>query len=187
MSRKYRWTFEATFPSGKIEPTFVTISKRPEVNYLAKSQPEPEGEITTTFFDRDEKKTVFWKIMSDCYDLLKDNVSLPESCVGEAILKLHCPTYNWLSPVPPATIPEGEVPTKNPTDLGLGLIGGGRQINGWEVLEQWTLKKIWPTNINFGELDYSSNDEAKIEVTWRYNQAILENIGSNLNNLDARQ
>lgn len=36
------------------------------------------------------------------------------------------------------------------------------------LLEQWQLQHMWPTAINFGELDYSSSEEATIELTMRY-------------------
>jgi len=35
-------------------------------------------------------------------------------------------------------------------------------------LETWQLQHMWPTAINFGELDYSSSEEATIELTLRY-------------------
>jgi hypothetical protein len=37
-----------------------------------------------------------------------------------------------------------------------------------EPLEIWTLKDAWPQAINFGDLDYSSSEEATIEMTLRY-------------------
>lgn len=36
------------------------------------------------------------------------------------------------------------------------------------ILETWELGHMWPTAINFGEVDYSSSDEATIELTLRY-------------------
>ena len=36
------------------------------------------------------------------------------------------------------------------------------------LLEQWQLQHVWPTAIDFGDLDYSSSDEANIELTLRY-------------------
>jgi hypothetical protein len=41
-------------------------------------------------------------------------------------------------------------------------------------LERWTLGHCWPQAINFGELDYSSSEEATIEVTLRYATAKYE-------------
>jgi hypothetical protein len=38
-------------------------------------------------------------------------------------------------------------------------------------LETWTLDDVWPSGINFGDLDYSSSEEATIELTLRYSIA----------------
>lgn len=35
-------------------------------------------------------------------------------------------------------------------------------------LEYWELQHVWPTSVNFGELDYSSSEELTIELTLRY-------------------
>jgi hypothetical protein len=40
--------------------------------------------------------------------------------------------------------------------------GCGKQI------EQWELANVWPQSINFGDLDYSSSEEATIELSLRY-------------------
>lgn len=42
-------------------------------------------------------------------------------------------------------------------------------------LETWTLKDVWPTGVNFGDLDYASSDEATIELTLRYSSVAYEN------------
>jgi len=41
------------------------------------------------------------------------------------------------------------------------------------VVEKWTLKNCFIQAINFGDLDYSSNDECTIEVTVRYDKAFI--------------
>jgi hypothetical protein len=38
------------------------------------------------------------------------------------------------------------------------------------ALETWTLEDMWPSAINFGDVDYSSSDEADIELTLRYSK-----------------
>lgn len=42
-----------------------------------------------------------------------------------------------------------------------------------QVVEQWTLEGAFPTNANFGDLDMSSDDLATINVTVRFDRAIL--------------
>lgn len=44
------------------------------------------------------------------------------------------------------------------------------------LLELWTLRNVWPTTINFGELDYSSSEETTVELTLRYSDVKYENI-----------
>lgn len=41
------------------------------------------------------------------------------------------------------------------------------------VVSKWILKNAFATNVKFGELNYSSNDIASIQVTIKYDYAIL--------------
>ena len=43
-----------------------------------------------------------------------------------------------------------------------------------DKIEQWTLKGAFISQANFGDLDFSSNDPATIELTLAYDYAILE-------------
>jgi hypothetical protein len=43
-----------------------------------------------------------------------------------------------------------------------------------DKIEQWTLKGAFIQQANFGELDFSSNEVATIELTLSYDYAILE-------------
>jgi len=36
------------------------------------------------------------------------------------------------------------------------------------LLEVWELADLWPTSVNFGDLDYATSDEATIDLTLRY-------------------
>jgi hypothetical protein len=36
------------------------------------------------------------------------------------------------------------------------------------ILEQWQMQHMWPTAVNFGDVDYSSSEESTIELTLRY-------------------
>lgn len=42
-----------------------------------------------------------------------------------------------------------------------------------DALETWILYQAWPTEINFGKLDYSSDDFVEISVTWAYSYATM--------------
>ena len=43
-----------------------------------------------------------------------------------------------------------------------------------DIVEQWKLKGAWIQSANFNDLDFSSSDPIEIEVTLRYDYAILE-------------
>jgi hypothetical protein len=43
------------------------------------------------------------------------------------------------------------------------------------LLETWTLKDVWPTSVNFGDLDYANSEEATIELTLRYSDVTYKN------------
>lgn len=46
------------------------------------------------------------------------------------------------------------------------------------LLETWTYSNVWPTGVNFGDVDYSSSDIAEIELTLRYsNVTYVSNCG----------
>ena len=36
------------------------------------------------------------------------------------------------------------------------------------LIETWTMRDVWPTAVNFGDLDYANSEEATIELTLRY-------------------
>ena len=36
------------------------------------------------------------------------------------------------------------------------------------ILEKWTIFDAWPQAVNWNDLDYSSSEEATVEVTVRY-------------------
>ena len=45
-----------------------------------------------------------------------------------------------------------------------------------EIIEKWTLKNAWPVNFNPSDLDYNSEEFATVELTLRYDKAVLEEI-----------
>lgn len=200
MSRKFRWTFEADFPTGKIETMFVKVNARPTMPIEETEIKVPGSDatswipgkteweqITTTFYDTTtEQLTPLFSILSKCYDLTGPTIEKaedPEKWSGTVLLKLLCPKYAPLPSPPEAKIPDQPVVKETisppPPRMGIGTLGQlgslgfGQQI-GWEPLEEWTLKQVWPVSINFGELDYSSSDCCEIQVTWRYKGAVYK-------------
>ena len=45
------------------------------------------------------------------------------------------------------------------------------------VVEKWTLNGCFIQSINFGDLDYGSNEECTIDLTIRFDRAFLEDVG----------
>ncbi len=71
--------------------------------------------------------------------------------------------------------------TKNEAYQALGGQVIIRQISGGEVgnpqstvIEKWTLKNCFITSVDFGELDYDSDDLVNIEIEIRYDWAVFE-------------
>jgi len=44
------------------------------------------------------------------------------------------------------------------------------------LLENWQMQHMWPTAINFGELDYGASEVATIELTIRYSDVIYRSF-----------
>lgn len=44
-----------------------------------------------------------------------------------------------------------------------------------DIIESWTLENCWPQVIKFGELDMTSSDIMKIDLTIKYDRAYVEN------------
>jgi hypothetical protein len=42
-------------------------------------------------------------------------------------------------------------------------------------METWELKDVWPTSIDFGDLDYATSDECTIQLTLRYSDVKYTN------------
>lgn len=49
---------------------------------------------------------------------------------------------------------------------------------GDDVVEEWLLTNAWIQSVNFGELDYESDDMTEIEITLRYDYAQLIRSGT---------
>jgi len=43
-----------------------------------------------------------------------------------------------------------------------------------DVVDAWTLYNAFPIEINYGELDYSSDETVEVSVTWKYDYATFE-------------
>jgi hypothetical protein len=85
------------------------------------------------------------------------------------------PLYSWLASVydftDPVNLHMGSQRRDYTATAILKLWDGCGQL-----LEKWTMLDVWPKQINFGELDYSSSDLLEVELTMRYSQVKYEPI-----------
>lgn len=84
--------------------------------------------------------------------------------------------YNWVGLLSqinnPVTFYQGSRFTDYAADADLYLYDAcGNQ------MEHWTMGNTWPQAVNFGELDYSSSEEATIELTLRYDKVTFTPTG----------
>ena len=164
--RKFRWTFALSVPcgTGNIPETIVKVANRPsltieetEINYLHGKMWIP-GKAS-------------WETLSVTY------YDVVNAGTGGDVSNL----YGWLATVYNFNDPDGNVTMssrKGTGSIGTGYAGTGTltMYDGCGApMEQWTLSHVWPQSINFGDLDYSSSEEANIELTLRYSTAIYTN------------
>jgi len=156
--RKYRWTMEFFCPCDSVIGShLVKVSSRPnisieetEINFLHGKMWIP-GKAT-------------WETIS---------VTFYDIAVGEGDAGSNG-IYTWLATVYNFTDNVGLHQSSRKGDETNGSQGYAGKVKltmfdgCGEGLEEWTLGHCWPQAINFGELDYSSSEEATIEVTLRY-------------------
>ena len=167
--RKFRWTFEVrrtggAKPAGNdalaggaspdVPASFVKMAARPnisieetEINFLnGKTYIPGKGTWETL-------TVTYYDVSGD------DNMAL----------------WDWLADVYNFTDPLGlQQNSRRGCYAGIGICtmytGCG------DPMERWTLGDCWPQAVNFGELDYSSSEEATVEVTIRYSNVSYKNL-----------
>jgi len=165
--RKYRWTMDFTCPcSATIGNHLVKVSSRPnisieetEINYLHGKMWIP-GKGT-------------WETISVTFYDIVDTGNSNNGTIG---------LYTWLATVYNFMDNIGLHQSSIKGDESSGSQGyaGKAKLTMYDGcgkgLELWTLSHAWPQAINFGELDYSSSEEATVEVTLRYASAEYKNL-----------
>lgn len=156
--RKFRWTMEFRGVCGikgaTIESSFVKAANRPsltieetEINYLNGKMWIPgKGTPDTT-------QVTYYDIAS--------------GAGGNVIANL----FTWLATVYNFTEPTTLTQSSKQNTRGGYTADEGvlTMLDGCgNKIDSFTYLSCWPTQINFGELDYSSNDECTIDVTLRY-------------------
>lgn len=155
LKRKFRWTFGVERLGKKsISPSFVKIASRPnlsieetEINYLNAKTWIP-GKAS-------------WETITVTY---YDVATIENK-----------PLFDWLASVYDFTDDIGLFQGSSRRDYAATGILTMYDGCGYE-LERWTLSDMWPQSINFGELDYSSSEEATIELTLRYSNVKYQSL-----------
>ena len=162
--RKFRWTMAITPNCQKnnkqIPYYFVKLAARPnlsveetEINFLnAKTWIPGKGSwetITVTFLDVAGQAPP----ASD---------GSPGGMPNDILFNWLASVYNFSDPV------QLQMGSQRADYTATGILtlydGCGT------TLETWTIADLWPTSIQFGELDYTSSDTVDIELTLRYSQ-----------------
>ncbi len=147
--RKFRFTFEiqgfCDNEKNTVPKNFVTVASRPnltieetEINYLNAKTWIP-GKAS-------------WETITVSYlDVAHEEMRT---------------LWNWLATVydftDPVMLGQAEKRDWDATGILNMYDGCGTLLEGWE------LQHMWPTSINFGDLDYSVSDIANIELTLRF-------------------
>lgn len=146
--RKFRFTFalQNICGSQSVPPYYVKVASRPNL------------EIEETEINFLNAKTwipgkASWQTMTVTY--------LDVATADQA------PLFSWLASVynftNPVTLQMGSARSDYTATAILNMYDGCGQL-----LETWQMTDVWPTGINFGEVDYSSSDICEIELTLRY-------------------
>lgn len=155
--RKFRYTFELFNICGgqSVERWYVKMAARPnlsieetEVNFLNAKTWIPGKAAWETL-------TVTYIDVANTFDLQ--------------------PLYNWLASVydftDPIALPMGSRRADYTAQAVIRTVDGCGQ-----ELEEWVLNDVWPTSVNFGDLDYSSSEELTIELTLRYSDVSYQHL-----------
>ena len=148
--KKHRFTFSLQNICGSqsVPPNYVKVASRPsleieeiELNYLNAKAWIP-GKAS-------------WQTMTVTYiDVATSDVA---------------PLYNWLASVynftDPIKLQQGSIRSDYNAVAILQMWDGCGSL-----IETWEMDDVWPTAIDFGDVDYASSDLCEIELTLRYSQ-----------------
>jgi hypothetical protein len=156
--RKYYWTFQADFTEAEIHLNLpkVRANPRPPSSFHEKD----ENSLTITFWD--DGLSDPHNDLAKLYDLLSfehgvHQKPMEHNRYGTGILTLVIPDHSKF--------------TEETTLTNCPMMPG----------ERWTLSDLEITNMNFGDLDFSST-ETTFELTWKYSGSVYENLfGTYLN------
>jgi hypothetical protein len=152
--RKFRYTFQlqGICGGGTVPEHYVKVAARPNL------------EIEETELNFLNAKTwipgkASWQTMS---------VTYLDVATADA-----APLYSWLASVynftNPITLEQG---SRRSDYTGTGIL---RLFDGCgQLLETWVMGDMFPTSIDFGDVDYSSSDICEIALTMRYSNVFYQ-------------
>lgn len=160
LKRRFRWVFyirqEGDGFQIEIPPVFVKVAARPQVSF---------EELELNY--RNERAWISgkpnWEPMSVTFLDAKDTSGSVDS--GKII-------SDWVQAVYQYGRPESSGQMSDP---GRYYKCDGAHLKMFDgvgnELEDWHFFGLWPQSVNYGEVDYSNNDTADIEVTLRFDNA----------------
>lgn len=147
--RKFRWTIEATLPGGRIEPTFVRVNHRPNLN--VEEIEIKAGSATTWIPGKTE-----WEAMTiTIFDL------------PDAEQKGF-----WVAALP-SMVPD---PAEYPAQDKLGTFKLVLYDGCGNAMEEWELVDAFISALRFSDLDPSPEAVNDVEFTIRYKSAKYKQI-----------
>jgi hypothetical protein len=170
--RKFRWTFALNGTRvGDIPSMFVKKTARPKVtgdetriNFLNGTTFIPNkyvpDDLNVTFYD------------------LGYNTGVGGSDGGDAAKRGIANLYGFISTLYDLANPSRMAMGGNPAGYA-AQAGVLTMLDGCgNPIEIFTYNYPWPKSIDFGELDYGSNDECEINMTMRYQSFSYQAVGS---------
>lgn len=155
--RKFRWTLDIFPYCGDIKrigPNFVKTASR------------PNWDIEETELNYLNAKT--WIAGKHSWQ------SITVTYIDAAVTEIQN-LYSWVSLLGrinnPGTFFQGSKFTDYAAYANLYMYDGC----GFPM-DLWVLDNVWPQAVNFGELDYTSSEEATIELTLRYDKVFYQNF-----------
>jgi len=162
--RKFRWLFsveDICTSQGKaltVPPSYVKTASRPNITFDEQEIHYLHGRMYLP------GKPTFETITVTYYDVVAQDGSQPLA-----------PLYTWISNVYDFMSSPNAWKSAR---MAANALGGDSSYGGTaylsmldgcgKALEMWTLFQCWPQSVNFGDLDYSSAEEATVELTLRY-------------------
>lgn len=170
--RKFRWLFSvsnictSTGAKLTVEPFYVKTASRPNITFDEQEIHYLHGRMYLP------GKPTFETITVTYYDVVSQAGNQPLGAL-----------YTWISNVYDfMSNPNAWKSAK----MAANALGGTSSYGGeanlimldgcGNAIEKWTLYQCWPQAVNFGDLDYSSAEEATVELTLRYGYAGYESL-----------